>query len=103
MQCVTILYPNKASAKFDFDYFIKKHIPMTTKAFGNVVEVRKGISSPFGSPVPFICLVRIVINSVEEFLSVMKQQGAELIADMPNYTNIEPLIQFDEVLLHAAQ
>ena len=97
MKCVTIYYPNKDGAKFDFDYYVNKHIPMAAKLFGDGIEIRKGISTPEGAAPPFICVLNIPINSVEEFLSTMEQHGAELIADIQNYTNIEPIVQFDEV------
>jgi hypothetical protein len=29
---------------------------------------------------------------------MFSKHGAEILADIPNYTNIEPIIQFDEVL-----
>lgn len=98
MQCVTIIYPNKDGAKFDFDHYMNKHIPVTRKVFGDSIEIHKGISAVDGSPAPFICLLKIPISSKEEFLSTMEQHGAELVADIPNYTNVEPIVQFDEVL-----
>jgi uncharacterized protein (TIGR02118 family) len=102
MQCVTILYPNKVDAKFDFDYYIDKHLPMTARLLGNSMEIYKGISTPTGSVLPFVCALRIRIESIEKFMSVMTERGAELIADVPNYTNIEPVIQFDEILTLAS-
>jgi hypothetical protein len=32
MQRVTVIYPNKTDAKFDFDYYMKKHIPFVARA-----------------------------------------------------------------------
>jgi uncharacterized protein (TIGR02118 family) len=99
MQCVTIIYPNKEGAKFDFDYYVKTHIPMGVKIFGNNYEVRRGLHGHDGSRPSFLCVVRLRIQSVDEFMNVMKHEGAKLIHDIPNYTNIEPIIQFDEVLV----
>src|SRR5689334_19846510 len=99
MQCVTILYPNKPGAKFNFDYYIHKHLPMTRKLFGDNVEVRRGICSAFGEPPAFLCITRIwITTSIDEFMSVMKDKGHGLIKDIPNYTDVEPTIQFDDVL-----
>ena len=99
MQCVTIVYPNKDGATFNFDYYLNQHIPMAVKLFGNGIEVRKGISSQTGPSVPYVCICRIRINSLPEYLAIMTQDGGELIADVPNYTNIEPVVQIDEVVL----
>jgi uncharacterized protein (TIGR02118 family) len=94
----TVLYPNKAGAQFDFDYYLHKHIPMVAKLFGSGIQVMKGVVSPAGAPA-FSCVCRIPAKSIEEFGAVMAGQGAALLADVPNYTNVEPVIQFEEVLL----
>lgn len=100
MYCVSIAYPRKQGGKFDFDYFANKHIPMVTGPLGATAvrsEVRKGLSSPDGSPPAFVCLANIWINSLEEFNKVMAQHGREIMADVPNYTDIQPVLQIDEV------
>jgi len=98
MNRVTVLYPNKATTKFDFDYYMRKHIPWVSGLVGQKIDVHKGISSPTGSPPAFICVAYIPINSTQEFQAVLVQHGAEIMADIQNYTNVEPIIQFDEVL-----
>jgi len=98
MKCVTVLYPNKEGAKFDFDYYMKRHIPMVSGLFGKDIDVQKGILSPTGSVVAFVCQARVWIDSVEHFEATMKQHGGQILGDIPNYTNIEPIIQLDEVL-----
>ncbi|MGA8187118.1 MAG: EthD family reductase [Candidatus Sulfotelmatobacter sp.] len=98
MQRVTVAYPNKADAKFDFDYYMRKHIPWVAGLVGKSIEVRRGISSATGSSAAFVCLATIPIDSVAEFQAMLSQHGAEILADIPKYTNIEPIIQFDEIL-----
>jgi len=98
MQLVTVLYPNKAGAKFDFEYYTKKHTPWVSGLVGKKIEVRRGLSSPGGSPATFVCLATIPVNSLDEFQAMFAKHGAEIMADIPNYTDIQPIIQFDEVL-----
>ena len=98
MQRVTVAYPNKADAKFDFDYYMKKHIPFVAGLGGKSMEVGRGISSATGSPAAFVCVATIPIDSVAKFQAMFSQHGTEILADIPNYTNIEPIIQFDEIL-----
>jgi uncharacterized protein (TIGR02118 family) len=102
MPCVTIMYPNQENAIFDFDYYLDRHMPQTARLLGNNIEIRKGWSSPTGGPAPFVCICTIRIKSLEEFVTIMTNEGAALIADVPNYTNIEPVIQIDEVVLDMA-
>jgi uncharacterized protein (TIGR02118 family) len=98
MQRVTVVYPNKTDAKFDFDYYMKKHIPFVAGLVGKSIEVGQGISSATGSPAAFVCVATIPIDSVAQFQAMFSKHGAEILADIPNYTNIEPIIQFDEIL-----
>jgi uncharacterized protein (TIGR02118 family) len=99
MQRVTVIYPNKTDAKFDFNYYMKKHIPFVAGLVGKSIEVRRGISTATGSPAAFVCVATIPIDSVTAFQTMFAQHGAEILADIPNYTNIEPLVQFDEILV----
>jgi uncharacterized protein (TIGR02118 family) len=98
MQRVTVLYPNKADTKFDFDYYLSRHVPWVAGLVGQKIEVRRGISSATGSAAAFVCVATIFINSVEEFQAVLGKHGSQIMADIPNYTNSEPILQFDEVL-----
>jgi uncharacterized protein (TIGR02118 family) len=98
MQRVTVLYPNKPDTKFDFDYYLSKHVPWVAGLVGEKIEVRRGISSVTGSQAAFVCVATIFINSVQEFQAVLSEHGEKIMADIPNYTNSQPILQFDEVL-----
>jgi uncharacterized protein (TIGR02118 family) len=84
MQRVTVAYPNKTGAKFDFDYYMKKHIPFVAGLVGKSIEVGRGISSASGSPAAFVCVAAIPIDSVAAFQAILAQHGAEIFADIPN-------------------
>ena len=96
-QRVTVIYPQKDGSKFDFDYYMQKHIPMVERLMGKSIEVRRGISSAAGAPAPYVCIATIAAN-IAEFKAVFAQHGEKILADVPNYTNIEPILQFDEIL-----
>ena len=101
MYCISIAYPKTDGGTFDFDYYLKKHIPMVGGYLGNNVdraEVRKGVASPDGSAASFICMANIWIKSVEELQATLAQHGGEIMGDIPNFTNIQPIIQVDEVV-----
>ncbi len=97
MQFATVTYPSKDGAKFDFDYYMKKHIPMCG-LLGTSIEVCKGTSPiPDASPA-FVCVARIRIGSADDFSAAMVKHGTQIMQDIPNYTNITPVVQIDEVL-----
>lgn len=98
MQVVTVLYPNKEDATFNFEYYTKKHVPWVSELVGKPIDVRRGLPSPTGAKSPFVCIATIHVNSLDEFQPIFAKHGAAIMADIPNYTNIEPIIQFDELL-----
>lgn len=97
-QRVTVVYPSKEGWKFDFDYYMRKHVPFVSKLVGKSIEVRRGLASPNGSTAPYVCVASIPIDSIAEFQGLMAKHGAEIMGDVPNYTNIQPVLQFDEIL-----
>lgn len=103
MQCATVLYPNKPDAKFDFDYYIQKHVPMVSRLLQTSIEVRKGVGSISGSSAQFVCVATIWVASMPQFQAAMAQHGAQIMGDIPNYTNIEPVVQLDEVLVEGRE
>ena len=96
---VTVLYPNEAGKKFDHDYYVNKHMKLVRDrlgAFGLVrTEVDRGAP---GHPAPFVALGHVYFNRAEDFQKGMGQHGVEIMADIPNYTNIQPQIQVSEII-----
>jgi uncharacterized protein (TIGR02118 family) len=96
---VTVLYPNEAGKKFDHDYYVNKHMKLVRDrlgAFGLVrTEVDRGAP---GHPAPFVALGHVYFNRAEDFQKGMGHHGVEIMADIPNYTNIQPQIQISEII-----
>jgi uncharacterized protein (TIGR02118 family) len=100
-RCITVLYPNRPDVKFDFDYYRSKHIPLIKRLYGKgiaKIELRRGVSTQDGSPVPYIAVVNIWIGSQQAFDDATAKHAQELIADVPNFTNARPTIQTDEIV-----
>jgi uncharacterized protein (TIGR02118 family) len=102
MQCATVLYPNTPGAHFDYNYYTQKHIPMALGLIGKGIaktEVRKGVGSPDGSAPTYLCIATIYIGDAAEYQAKFAVHGAQIIADIPNFTDVTPIIQSDEVIL----
>ncbi len=100
---VSALYPTKDSGKFDHEYYAKKHMPLVKERLGNLglvrLEIDKGLAGGApGTPAPFVCVGHLYFNSVADFQAAMKAHGAELMGDVPNYTNIQPQVQISEIV-----
>lgn len=99
---VSVLYPNTSGAKFDRKYYMEKHMPLVRERlekYGLVrVEVDKGLGSMGGAPAPFVYIAQLQFDSVENFQKGMEAHGQELLADIPNYTSVQPQVQVSELL-----
>ena len=100
---VSVLYPNEAGKKFDAEYYRNTHMKLAgdrLKGFGLVrYEVDKGLAGGApGAPAPFVGACHFYFNSVADFQKGMGAHGKELMADIPNYTNIQPTIQISEIV-----
>jgi uncharacterized protein (TIGR02118 family) len=101
---ISILYPNNAGARFDFGHYIDKHMPWSIELLSahpgfKGVSVEKGLSGAApGSAPAYVAMCHFLFDSVEDFLAAFMPNAAALQGDMPNYTDIAPLIQINEVL-----
>jgi len=98
---VSVLYPNKPGSHFDMNYYVTKHMPMAMRLLGKGLrktEVDAGIQGTVpGEPPPFFGGCQFYFDSIDAFLAVWGGAAAELGADIPKYTDVAPVIQFNEV------
>ena len=100
---VSVLYPSEAGKKFDHDYFVNKHMKLVRErltGFGLVrTEVDKGKAGGApGAGAPFTAIGHVYFGTLEEFQKGMGQHGKEIMADLANYTNIQPQVQISEII-----
>ncbi|CAN5268706.1 hypothetical protein BH11BAC6_BH11BAC6_10860 [soil metagenome] len=98
---ITILYPNKENGRFDMDYYINKHMPMSIEKFGPALKkviIETGINAGVpGSQPPYIAICSLFFESQEAFETAFTPIMPALTADMPNYTDIDIIFQISEV------
>lgn len=100
MYIITIHYPNADGATFDFDYYRTTHLPEVGKAFGpfglGYASVLKGEESVDGSP-PAYFITTILSFREEQGAreAIASESGRALAADVPNFTSVRPLVQFN--------
>ena len=100
-RCITVMYANTPGVTFDFDYYLSRHATLIKRLYGDGIarlELRRGMTTPLGTPVPYVALINIWIGSQKVFDEAAAQHSATLIADVPNFTNTMPLIQIDEIV-----
>ena len=99
--CLAVYYPWQADAKFDYDYYRDKHLKMLADLYGKSVGkmvVRKGLRKGDGSPPAFVTALTVEILAMEAYEAASKDIVPKLRADIPNFTNIIPTAQIEEIL-----
>ncbi|MGD8523161.1 MAG: EthD family reductase [Desulfobacterales bacterium] len=98
---VSVLYPNEEGKKFDMDYYLNSHIPMVNEKIGAALKgrgVEQGLSGVEpGSPPTYVAMAHLLFDSVEAFQSAFGPHAEAIMADVPNYTDVQPTIQISEV------
>ena len=98
---VSIFYPNEEGKKFDMDYYVNSHIPMVQEKLGSAMKggsVEQGLNGGMpGSPATYIAMAHLLFDSLEAFQSSFAPHLDKILADIPNYTDIEPIMQISEV------
>jgi len=98
---VSVFYPDREGSKFDMDYYCNSHIPMVREKLGPAcknVAVEHGIGGATpGSRPGFIAMGHLYFDSVEAFQKAFGPHADAIMGDIPNYTDIQPTIQFSEV------
>jgi uncharacterized protein (TIGR02118 family) len=61
-------------------------------------EVDKGIGSTLpGVPFPFVATCHMYFNSMEDMQRCMAR-GADMMGDLPNFTDVQPQVQISEIV-----
>ena len=98
---VSVLYENAQGKKFDMAYYCNQHIPMVKKKLGGAckrVEVDQGLGGAQpGSKPAFVAVCHLLFDSVEAFQKAFAPHADSIMGDIPNYTDIQPIIQLNEV------
>lgn len=102
---VSILYPGAAGARFDFEYYLSRHMPRSIELLGahpgfRGVTVERGIggTEPGSSP-KYIAACFYTFDTIDSFISAFMPYADELQGDMPHYTDIQAEIQFNEIVI----
>ena len=92
---ISVMYPKPA--KFDFDYYINKHMKLVHKlldSYGLVkTEVNKGVGAS-----PYVAVGHLIFNSMEDMQKALQDHDPELAADLENFTDVKPQFQIGEIL-----
>ncbi|KAK1989137.1 hypothetical protein LZ30DRAFT_696520 [Colletotrichum cereale] len=104
---VTVLYPNEADAKYDFDYYVNSHMPMAAanwKPSGCTSwSATQYQATPDGKQPKYSFAGILVFETVADIHKALTSaETATIMKDVPNYSNKEPEFLIGEVAKSAA-
>lgn len=100
---VSVMYPNTPGTHFHHDYYRDTHMPLVQARMGGHLRyytVDKGLAggTPGSGPL-YAAAGHLFFDSVEAFQTGFGPHTKEIMGDIPNYTDITPVIQISEVVV----
>ena len=99
----SFFYPAAPGGRFDFDYYLGRHVPMARRLLEGVgllrMEIDRGVSGEEPGSFPlYVCVAHLYFTSAEAFYAAMETVGDELGCDVPNYTDGDIETQVSEIV-----
>jgi uncharacterized protein (TIGR02118 family) len=96
MVILCVLYPKTGDSHFDHDYYLKTHTPLVKSTWTSTglerVDIFRGVSAPDGAAPAYELIAHLAFTS-KDHLNRSLAAGAAVLADIPNFTNVQPVIQ----------
>ena len=103
---VSVMYPHQPGARFDHAYYRDTHMPLVKARLGDAClyyAVDKGLAGGTpGSAPTYVAMCHFFCDSVESFQAAFGPHAREILADIPNYTDLQPVRQVSEVVVERA-
>ena len=100
---VSVMYPHQPGARFDHDYYRDTHMPLAKARLGDAClyyTVDKGLAGGTpGSAPTYVGMCHFFCDSVEAFQAAFAPHAKEILGDIPNYTDLQPVMQVSEVVV----
>ncbi|GAB3885718.1 EthD family reductase [Spirosoma agri] len=100
---LTVLYPKTKGTTFNRAYYLESHIPLVKKRltpFGlQGIDLQEGLSGNEPGSLPAYAMITgLRFNTTDELNRGLNEHGAELIGDIANFTDAQPLMQVSQDL-----
>ena len=95
----TVYYPYRKDSHFDMEYYCNEHMEIAKSYFGAACKgilVLKG-NCEKGKQPRYSCICHLFFNTKKDFFAATEKSNVELIADIKNFTDIEPVSEITEV------
>jgi uncharacterized protein (TIGR02118 family) len=100
---VSVMYPYQPGARFDHDYYRDTHMPLLKARMGERCRsytIDKGLAGGTpDAPPAYVAMCHVLCDSVEDFQAGFGPHAKEILGDIRNYTDLQPVLQFSEVVV----
>lgn len=103
---VSVLYPNPEDCRFDFDYYCRHHLDLVRTRLGDAchgIAVDQVVGGEPGPRPAFVAVCHLYFESVAAFEAAFAPHEADIMSDIPNYTNVSPIVLVSEVRVNATR
>jgi uncharacterized protein (TIGR02118 family) len=94
---IAVMYKNEPGKTFDMDYYREQHMPLARERYAPhglvALEMDEAIAQSGPNAAPFVVIAHMTFPSMAEFTSAIKEAGREVMKDVHNFTDIQPVVQ----------
>ncbi|MCK0145068.1 EthD family reductase [Arenibacter sp. F26102] len=99
---LTVMYPNTEDLKFNKKYYTTEHSQLLSELLGDAVkssDINVGLTGATpDQPAPYLIIANLTFESLASFQQSFGANAEKILADLPNFTNVNPVVQISEVL-----
>ncbi len=96
------MYALKPESRFDLPYYTTRHMPLVRQRWTpcgmQEATVLKGLPGPGGAAPAYGMMALLRFGSAAEFQDAVAKHGREVMGDVANFTDVQPIIQASEVV-----
>lgn len=95
---VMVAYPNTDTLSFDDDYYLEKHAPLVNSLLGERGLRYLRVHRQIDPQAPYHLVAHLGFDSAQRFEAAFAEVGDQLLADIAHFTNVEPVVQANDVI-----
>lgn len=100
---MSVYYPSQPDTAFDHAYYAGPHRRLVEERLGprglQRVEIDRGIAGFGGGPAPYVAVGHLLFDSLQSLQAAWDAGGGDVVADLPRFTTIQPVVQISEIVL----
>ncbi|MFL6416675.1 MAG: EthD family reductase [Bryobacteraceae bacterium] len=97
MVIVSVLYPKTKESRFDIEYYLRTHIPLVKSRWSDMgltsIDLIQRTAAISGGVPRYEVIGQLTFESTESLEKALSQHGGEILGDIPNFTDVQPIIQ----------